>query len=148
MYTFEPDNLNMGVGAKDVSNQSVFYIQTSLLYTNENRQRLLRVHNYSVKVTKDQNEVYGGMDYQTVIASLIRKKLPSFVSQLPLIDIQLEIINEFKKLFKGIAGQTSTEFQSSILPYLALGFIGILKSSVFQAHYINNCQIISQKQQC
>lgn len=143
MYTFDPDHLNIGMGSKDCTTQPVFYIQTSLLYTNEARQRLLRVHNYSLKISKDLSEVYGGMDYQTVVASVIRKKLPNFVSQLPLIDIQLEIINDFKKLFKGIAGQTTTHFQSSVLPYLALGFLGILKSSVFQAHYINNCLINS-----
>lgn len=146
MYSFEPDTFNIGLNSKDISNQSVFYIQTSLLYTNEARQRLLRVHNYSVRISPNAGEVYGHLDYQTVVASIVRKKIPCFVSQLPLIDIQLEIINDFKKLFKGLAGNTTTDFQGSVLPYLALGFLGMLKSSVFQAHYINNCTLTSQEQ--
>lgn len=147
MYAFEPDNLNLGVGGKDYSSQSSFYVQTSLLYTNEARQRMLKVHNYSVKTSRDTGEIYGAIDYPTLVTAIVRKKLPSFISSVPLIDIQLEMINEFKKLFKGIAGQTSADFQSHILPYLALGFLGVLKSSVFQAHYINNCELTSQKQQ-
>ena len=145
MYTFEPDNNNLSVSSKDVGNQAVFYIQTSLLFTNESRQRMLRVHNYSVKMSREPVEIYGAMDYQSVLTAILRRKLSSFVSQMPLIDIQLETINDFKKLFKSISAQTSSEFQQRMLPYIALGFLGVLKSSVFQAHYINNCILRSQK---
>jgi hypothetical protein len=141
MYQFEPDPQNQAASARQAAN--AFYIQTSLLYTNEARHRMLRVHNYCVKTARDLGEVYGAIDYQTLVTAVIRKKLPSFISQVPLIDIQLEVINEFKKIFKGIAAQTSADFQSGILPYLALGFLGVLKSTVFQAHYINNCELIS-----
>lgn len=145
LYTFEPDNHNLGTGGKDFASQSSFYIQTSLLYTNESRHRMLRVHNYCLKTSRDVGEIYGAIDYQTLVAAIIRKKLPAFISQIPLIDVQLEVINEFKKIFKGIAAQTSADFQSNTLPFLALGFLGVLKSTVFQAHYINNCEVISQK---
>lgn len=146
MYSFEPDHLNMGgAQSKEWNSQNVFYIQTSLLYTNENRQRMLRVHNYGVKTSKDLTEIYSNIDYHAVLTSMIKKKLSGFISQLPLIDLQLETINDFKKVFKGIAAQTSSEYQSSILPFVALGFLGVLKCSIFQAHYINNCKFISQK---
>lgn len=146
MYEFEPDNLSL-TAAKDAGAQSFFYVQTSLLYTNEQRQRLLRIHNYCVKTSRDAGEIYGALDYQAVVAAIVRKKLPSFVSQVPLIDIQLEAISDFKKLFKGLASQTSADFQGATLPFLALAFLGLLKSTVFQAHYINNCGLSSQEQQ-
>lgn len=145
MYTFEPDNFNIGLNAKDVSNQNTFFIQTSLLYTTESRQRMLRIHNYGVRMSKDQTEIYSAIDYQSVIASLLKRKIPNFISQIALIDIQLEIINDFKKAFKSIAGQTSSDLQSTTLPFLALGFLGVLKCSILQSHYINNCGLISQK---
>ena len=145
MYTFEPDTNTIGLNSKDVGNQAVFYIQTSLLFTNESRQRMLRVHNYSIKMSRDPVEIYGAMDYQSVLTAILRRKLSSFVSQVPLIDLQLEAITDFKKLFKSIAAQTSSDFQERMLPYIALGFLGVLKSSVFQAHYINNCLLISQE---
>lgn len=148
MYVFEPDNFTVGPANKDPQAQSMFFLQTSLLYTSENRQRMSRIHNYAVRTSKDLNEVYSSVDYQVLVASILRRKLPNFVSQLPLIDIQLEVINDFKKAFKAIASQTSSETQSSLLPYLALGFLGVLKSPVFQAHYINNCELRSQEQQC
>ena len=146
MYAFEPDNASTGP-ANNGGNQPVFYVQTSLLYTNEARQRMLRVHNYSVKISREPVEIYGAMDYQSVIAAIVRRKLSSFVSQVPLIDLQLDVINEFKKLFNSIAAQTPVDFQQRMLPYIALGFLGVLKSSVFQAHFINNCVLTSQKQQ-
>ena len=144
MYSFEPDQMSIGSAqSKELTSQNVFYIQTSLLYTNENRQRMLRVHNYGVRTSKDLTDVYSHIDYQTLLTSMMRKKLSGFVSQLPLIDIQLEIINDLKKMFKGISAQTSSDYQSTILPFIALGFLGILKCSIFQAHYINNCKLIS-----
>ena len=44
LYTFESDN------DKIPKQQDFFYIQTSLLYTNENRMRMIRVHNYVLPV--------------------------------------------------------------------------------------------------
>lgn len=147
MYQFEPDPTVIGTSAKDFGSQNAFHIQTSLLYTNESRQRMLRVHNYAVKSSRDVGDIYASIDPQTLISAMVRRKLSSFVSTIPLIDIQLEMVNEFKRVFKGVASQTSAELQGQLLPHLALGFLGVLKSPVFQAHYINNCEIRSQKQQ-
>lgn len=147
MYQFEPDPTALGTAAKDFAGQSAFYVQTSLLYTNDARQRMLRVHNYAVRSSRDPSDIYGSLDPQTLVAAMVRRKLPSFVSTVPLIDIQLELVNEFKRVFKGVAAQTSAELQGQLLPHLALGFLGVLKSTVFQAHYINNCELSSQEQQ-
>ena len=124
-----------------------FYVQTSLLYTNEKRQRLIRVHNYMVPASNTLAEVYSAIDFQTLLAALVRKNLTQYISARPLPDIQQEIISQFKKIFTGISAQTSTTVQEQLLSYLALGFLGILKHIVYQAQYINNCILKSQEQQ-
>ena len=141
MYTFEPDNFQ-----SNAKPGPLFFIQTSLLYTSESRQRMSRIHNYAIKLSKDLTEVASAIDYQVLVASILRRHLQSFISQTPLIDIQLDAINDFKRSFKIIAAHTSAETQSSLLPYIGLGFLGVLKSPVYQAHYINNCELISQEQ--
>lgn len=139
LYTLEPDG---GLGPaldKSLPPPNAFYLQTSLLYTNERRQRMLRVHNYMVPVSNSLSEVYSAIDFQSLVAALVRKNITQYVSTRPLPDIQQDVIAQFKKVFTGIAAQTPQSVQEELLSYLALGFLGILKHIVFQAHYINNC---------
>lgn len=63
--------------AKSVDNRpnpkkDVFFIQTSLLYTNHRQQRVIRVHNYCIPLTTRAEEVYQALDYQAVTAALVR----------------------------------------------------------------------------
>lgn len=139
MYLFEQDQLTNGQTASIASSENIFYIQTSLLYTNEKRQRMLRVHNYGVPISSTMSQVFGHIDFQTVIAALVRRNLAQYVSSKPLPDIQIDVINQFKKLFSGIAAHTSQTEQQNMLPYIALGFLGTLKNSIFQSQFINNC---------
>ena len=145
LYNFEPDNNPAITNAKTVSQANTFFIQTSLLYTNDKRQRMLRVHNYVIPASQALGSVYSNIDFQVLLAALVRKNITQYVSTRPLPDIQLDIINQFKKIFAGIAAQTPVSVQQELLPYLGLGFLGILKQPVFQAHYINNCELISQE---
>ena len=106
---------------------------------------MLRVHNYVIPASQALGSVYSNIDFQVLLAALVRKNITQYVSTRPLPDIQLDIINQFKKIFAGIAAQTPVSVQQELLPYLGLGFLGILKQPVFQAHYINNCELISQE---
>lgn len=142
LYTFEPEDSQIQLDGP----QTRFHIQTSLLYTNERRQRLIRVHNYALRITDQLKEVYNAINYQTVLATVMRQNMSQFASLRPFVDIQIDITNTMKKIFTGIAHNASHKVQEEILPYLALGFLGILKNIVFQAQYINNCKVISQQQ--
>lgn len=106
---------------------------------------MLRVHNYVIPVSQTVGAVYTNIDFQVLLAAMVRKNLTQYVSTRPLPDIQLDIINQFKKVFTGIAAQTPVSVQQELLPYLGLGFLGILKQPIFQAQYINNCELNSQK---
>ena len=142
LYTFDPDDSQIKLDGP----QNRFYIQTSLLYTNERRQRLIRVHNYALKITDQLKEVYNNINYQALLATVMRQNIAQFSSLKPFVDIQIDITNTMKKIFAGIAHHSSHKVQEDLLPYLALGFLGILKNIVFQAQYINNCRLISCKQ--
>jgi len=139
LYTFESDDSQMKLDGP----QNKFYIQTSLLYTNEKRQRLIRIHNYALKITDQLKEVYNNINYQAVLATTMRQHMVLFNSLRPFIDIQIDITNSMKKLFTSIAHHANHKIQEELLPYLALGYLGIMKSIVFQAQYINNCKFIS-----
>ena len=139
LYTFAPEDSQVQLE----SPQTRFYIQTSLLYTNEKRQRLIRIHNYALRVTDQVKEVYNAINYQAVLATVMRQNLAQFCSLKPFVDIQIDITNTMKKIFAGIAHNTNYKVQEELLPYLALGFLGILKNIVFQAQYINNCNLTS-----
>lgn len=139
LYTFDPEDSKLQLDGP----QNRFYIQTSLLYTNERRQRLIRVHNYAIRITDQLKDVYNAINYQVVLATVMRQNMAQYCSLRPFVDIQIDITNTMKKIFAGIAHQSSHKIQEEILPYLALGFLGILKNIVFQAQYINNCKLIS-----
>jgi hypothetical protein len=104
---------------------------------------MLRVHNYVVPVSATVSAVYSNIDFQVLLASMVRKNLTQYVSTRPLPDIQLDMINQMKKVFTGIAAQAPVSVQQELLPYLGLGFLGTFKQPVFQAHYINSCKLIS-----
>ena len=104
---------------------------------------MLRVHNYVAAVSSSISSVYSAIDFQTLVAAFVRKNLTQYVSTRPLPDIQIDIINQFKKIFAGISAQAPQAVQQELLPYLALGFLGVLKQPIFQAHYLNNCKVIS-----
>ena len=56
----------------------------------------------------------------------------NIVSKISLVDLQIELVNEIKKYFTGTAMNTSDDFQINTLPYIALGFLGLLKNIVYQ----------------
>lgn len=104
---------------------------------------MLRVHNFVAPVADSIVSVYSAIEFQALLSALVRKNLSQFVSTRPLPDIQLDVINQFKKIFTAIAAQTPASTQETLLPYLAAGFLGILKTPIFQAHYLNNCKLSS-----
>lgn len=140
LYTFEPDDSQLQVDGP----QNRFYIQTSLVYTNEKRQRLIRVHNYAIRITDQLKEVYNAVNYQALLATIMKLNIAQYCSLKPFVDIQIDITNTMKKIFAGISHDCNHSIQEELLPYLALGFLGILKNIVFQAQYINNCKLISR----
>lgn len=138
LYVIEPD-----LSKPDLNNlkQDFFYLQTSLLYTNDQRQRVIRVHNSVIRISDYISEVYSAINYQALLSCVMRMNLVQFCSLKPFTDIQIELTNIMKKIFAGISHNTPTTYQTELLPYLALGFLGILKNMVFQAQYINNCEL-------
>lgn len=131
---------------KGRAGKDLFYIQTSLLYTNAKRQRTIRVHNYCIPLTNQLKKTYEALDYQATSAALLRISMQDFPENKPLGDMQIDLANHMKKMFSGISMNTSSEFQAEVLPYLTVAFLGILKSDVLLAKYVNNCNLISQKQ--
>ena len=107
LYIFEPDDSTIQVDGS----QSRFYIQTSLLYTNERRQRLIRVHNYALKITDQLKEVYNNINYQALLATVMRQNMSQFSSLRPFVDIKIDITNTMKKIFAGIAHHSSHKVQ-------------------------------------
>ena len=142
MYCIEPDTNVQQSSIK--SDKNFFFIQTSLLYTNDQRQRLIRVHNIIVPVSDYLSEIYSAVNYQALLSCVVRRTLVQFCSTKPFTDIQIDLTNVMKRIFAGISHNTSTANQTEVLPYLALGFLGVLKNMVFQAQYINNCRITSR----
>lgn len=118
--------------------KDTFYIQTSLLYTNSKRQRMIRVHNYCLPISSRLKKVYEAMDYQAVTSALVRQSAADFLESKPLPDMQIDLVNRMKKLFAGISQSTSPDFQVENLPYLTVAFLGVLKSDALLAKYINN----------
>lgn len=136
MYTFEPDDSNMDL--KNKNDSEYFFLQTSLLYTNENRQRRIRVHNYVLPTTSKNSEIYESLNIQTTLSTVLKQNLVKILSKTSLVDLQVELINQMKLIFSKIAHKTDLQFQTDNLPYLAMGFLGLLKNIVFQGQYINN----------
>lgn len=119
-------------------NPHVLFLQTSLLYTNSQRRRLIRVHNFALPLTDRPRQIYEGMDYQAVTSGLVRMALQRFPENKPLSDIQVELVNIMKRIASGVSQHASETFQAETLPYLTLAFLGLLKHEVFLAKYITN----------
>jgi hypothetical protein len=135
MYTFEKDDSY----TKTLNNdQEYFFLQTSLLYTNDKRQRRIRVHNYVLPTTSKINEIYETMDVQTTLAAILKQNIVKILSKVSLVDLQIELVNQIKLILSKISHTTSLDFQTEVLPYFAMGFLGLLKNIVFQGQYINN----------
>ena len=45
-----------------ISRHDQFALQTALLYTNHKGERRIRVHNFTIPLTSDVNEIYNGID--------------------------------------------------------------------------------------
>lgn len=130
--------------------------QTSLLYTNNAKQRILRVHNYAVPVSFNESDIFAGLDYQSTVCMFVKKHISQMSSQIPLADINKETTNKFKSLMKIIASSTNQITQSELIPYLSLALLGIHKHLIFRAQdydksqnsiidYINWLKIIMNK---
>lgn len=136
MYTFEEDSSQAQDTLKN--EEQYFFLQTSLLYTNENRQRRIRVHNYVLPTTSKNEEIYESINIQTTLSTVLKQNIVKLLSKTSLIDLQIELVNQMKLIFTKISQKTNLDFQSENLPYLAMGFLGLLKNIVFQGQYINN----------
>ena len=75
------------------------------------------------------------MDYQATVCALVRKTIILLCSTKSLIDIQLEIVNQFKSLMRQMSNTTDTEFQTEQMAYLGLAFLGVYKHFIFRAHH-------------
>lgn len=62
---------------------------------------------------------------------IFKQEMVNIVSKISLVDLQIELVNQVKKYFSGTALNSSDEFQINTLPYIALGFLGLLKNIVF-----------------
>lgn len=108
-------------------NGLTFALQVSFLYTNEKRERMLRVINHAVKLTNTASGVYGGIDCNNVTEVLFKKYLQQFYQSTPLMDININLLNHAKKIYKEYKQQASKKIQEEQydalerFPFLMLG---------------------------
>ena len=130
MFVFKADDQSRSV------DERFFYIQTSLLFSNENRQRMLRIHNIRVPVTHRLSHVYEKINYKAVVAAMAKIHLQSLCSTKAIQDIKILLLSNFKKLVEDIFSLGSKDLQQETTPFLAIGVLGILKSLVLNEEAI------------
>ena len=130
-YKFSPD-------PKRPPNQTsnFFFIQTSLLFTDSRRRRLLRINNYAVPMAVQSPEIYMGMDYQSTTCGLVKQSIIQMCSAKPLTDIQIELVSKFKAILKQMCIGTDQDYQADQMAFMGLAFLVVYKNLVFRAqHY-------------
>ena len=95
-YTFM---IEFSPGQGCFTSSQTFGLQLSFLYTNENRERMLRVVNHAVRVSSNIQDIVQAIDSQTITNALFKKYLTQFYQQTPLVDINMSIFNSAKKIF-------------------------------------------------
>ena len=117
-----------------------FFIQTSLLFTDSRRRRLLRINNVAIPITSRASDIYLGMDYSASICAFTKELLIQLCSAKPLNDIQIELISRFKSILKQMCQGTDSEFQTEQMSYMGLAFLGIFKLLIFRAQHYSDYQ--------
>ena len=136
-YTFM---IEFSPGQGCFTSTQTFALQLSFLYTNENRERMLRVVNHAVRVSNNIQEVVQGIDSQTITNALMKKYLSQFYQQTALVDINMSIFNAAKKIFlqyqQLCAKQVSEEVEdaSAFMPQQVLG---LMKHPIFCMENMN-----------
>lgn len=133
-YRFSPDKKRP---ANCTSNY--FFVQTSLLFTDSRRRRLLRIHNVAVPFAQSPS-VYLGLDFQSVVCAFVKELLIQLCSSKPLTDISIELVSRFKSQLKQMCQSTAEDFQAEQMAFLGLAFLGISKLLIFRAQHFSNYQ--------
>lgn len=134
-FRFSPDKKKP---ASSFSNY--FFVQTSLLFTDSRRRRLLRIHNSAVPLANQTPLVYLGMDYQSAVCAFVKELLIQLCSSKPLTDISIELMSRFKSQLKQMCQSTDQEFQAEQMAFMGLAFLGVAKLLIFRAHYFSDYQ--------
>jgi hypothetical protein len=134
-YRFLPDKKRP---PKRTSN--FFFIQTSLLFTDSRRRRLLKVSNYAVPIAPSPDHCYLGLDYQSAVCALFKESLIQLCTSKPLTDIQIELVSKFKSFLKQMCSYTDEDFQTEQMAFLGLAFLGFYKHDLFRAQHYSDYQ--------
>lgn len=134
-YRFQPDKKR-----PPSSTANFFFVQTSLLFTDSRRRRLLKVSNYAVPISPDPAHCYMGLDYPAAVCGLFKESLIQLCSSKPLTDIQIELVSKFKSFLKQMCALTDQSFQEEQMAYLGLAFLGLYKHDIFRAQHFSDYQ--------
>ncbi len=124
-----------------INQTHVLFMQVSFLYTNANRERILRIINHGVKVSPSVSEVFEACDY-SVLANctrsspgLVRKAVPCFWDgRYSLVDINNSVVQAARKAYLQAAQIAKADGSESPLALLPMYTLGVLKHPVFNMH--------------
>lgn len=113
---------------------NTFALQVSFLYTNEKRERILRVVNHCAKLSNNIADVMGSVDYATLTNTLFKKYLTQFYQSTPLIDINMTLLNQAKKIYSQYQQMCQKKIQEQgydALAWFPFQMLGVLKHPIF-----------------
>ena len=90
---------------------NTFGLQVSFLYTNEKRERMLRVINHSSKLGHNAGDCYAGIDATTLTEVLFKKHMSRIYEQVPLADINKGFLDHAKKIYSSYHQQAHKRIQ-------------------------------------
>ena len=117
-------------------------IQVSFLYTNQYRERMLRIINHSVVLSNDQRQIYESCDYlaitngkemiNLIYIALMRKHAGNFYSTTSLIDLNREFLNNAKSVYQ--QGTQVLKEDTEVLDMFPLSILGAMKHPTLNLH--------------
>jgi len=120
---------------------TTFAMQISFLYTNEKRERMLRIINHATKLSGAATGVYGGIDSSTVTEALFKKYLTQFYQATPLMDINMQMLNHAKKIFKDYHTHAAKKIQEDgfdALERFPFMMLGVMKHAIYCMQALNS----------
>lgn len=122
----------------------VVFVQISFLYTNPNRERILRIINHGIKVSSNLGEIYENCDYVAIGNMIARKSLPMFWDgRYSLVDINNSVVQQAKKLYMYSNQVLKQEGKESPLVMLPMQTLGLLKHPIFNMHNLaSSCVLL------
>jgi hypothetical protein len=127
-----------------------FSMQISFLYTNERRERMLRVMNHTTKLGP-LSAVLCGLDSDVLTEVLFKRSLQHFYSSTPLLDINSAMLSNAKKIYQQYhqhAGKKIEQQGYGNLDRFPFQMLGVMKHTIFCMQNISSYVVAVDIRNC